>query len=134
MDVARLDDRGPETVGNADCDPLRSEDGGRQVGPAETVLNRKHERSGPDEDARRLGRRLHVHRLRGDDDELGFADLACVRRRPNADDAVSARTLDAEASLPDRVDVLLPAVDGPDLVPGVCKQAGVDGTHRSGAY
>src|SRR6266542_822165 len=132
MDVARLDDRGAEAAGDADRYSLLSEDGGCDVGPAEAVLDRKHERLRSDEHASRLGRRLHVHRLRGDDDELCLADLGCVRGRMNPDDTVAACALDAKASLADRVAMLLPAVDGPDLVPGAREQAGVDGAHRSG--
>ncbi len=133
VDVAGLDDRSPETAGDADGDPLLPEDRGRDVWTAEAVLNRENERSGSDERARGLGGRSHVERLGGDDDELGLTGLAGVGRCPKADDPIAARALDAEAMFADRVDVRDPAIDRPDFVPGTPEQPGVDGAHRAGS-
>ena len=60
----------------------------------------------PDERPRALGRRLDVHRLGRDHDQVGLAGLGRVRRRPDRDDAVAARPLDAQAVRADRLDVL----------------------------
>ncbi len=133
MYVTRLDDRGAETSRDADDDPIYREAVGCDVGSAQAVLNREDRCLGPSQDAYGLARGAHVHRLRGDDDELRLRNLGGIGSRVNAEDPVATRPLDAKASLLDRSDVLAPAIDCPQLVPGAGQEAGVDGTHRSGA-
>jgi hypothetical protein len=133
VDVSRCDHRGAEAAGNTDRDPVFAEHARCGVGPAQAVLDREDQRVRPDERTRRLGGRRNVHCLGCDDDQLGLARLSRIGRGLDPDDPVAARPLDTQAALADRIDVLLPPVDGPDLVAGATEQATVHRAHRAGA-
>ena len=133
MRVPGCDDRGAESAGDADGHPVLAEDACGNVRAAEAVLDREHQRVRPDQRSRSLGRGLDVHRLGRQDHELRLAGLGRVGRRLDRDDAVAARPLDPQAALADRLDVLLPDVDRPDLVSGAAEQARIDRAHRAGA-
>ena len=133
VDVPRCDHRGPEPAGDADRHALLAEHARRGVRSAETVLDREDERALTDQRTRLLGGRRHVHGLGRDDDQLGLARLGRIRGGMDADDPVAARPLDVQTPLADRIDVLRPPVDGPDLVAGAPEQAGVHRSHCAGA-
>ena len=133
MRVPGCDDRGAEPARDADGHPVLAEDARGDVRAAEAVLDREHQRVRPDQRSRSLGRGLDVHRLGREDHELRLADLGRVGRRLDRDDAVAARALDPQAALADRLDVLLPEVDRPDLVSGAAEQPRIDRAHRAGA-
>ena len=128
VDVPRPDDRRAEPARHADRDAV-AEDTSRQVGPAEAVLDREHKRVRADQRSGRLGGGLDVHRFRREDDEVSLARLRRVGGCVDPHRAISARALDPQPVVADRVDVLLPEVDRPQLVPGIAEQPRVDGAH-----
>ncbi len=132
-DVPRRDDGGAESARDADHGPLGPEDRGDGVGAADPVLDRQDDGPGAGERVRGLGRGAHVHRLRGDDDQVDLADLRRACRRSDPHRSISGRSLDAQPVTADRRDVRLPGVDGPDVVARRTEQACVDRAHRARA-
>ena len=87
--------------------------------------------SGPTSGSGRLGGGLDVHRFRCEDDEVRLARLRRVGGCVDPHRAIAARTLDPQPVVADRVDVLLPEVDRPHLVPGSAQQPRIHGAHRT---
>ena len=75
------DHRGAEAAGHADGDAVVAEHARGGVRAAEPVLDREHERLGPDERRAPSAAAVDVHRLRREHDQLGLARLGRVRRR-----------------------------------------------------
>jgi hypothetical protein len=73
-----------------------------------------------------------VERLRRDYDEVADTDLRRLGGRVDADGAVSARALDGQPARPDRLDVVNPRVDRPDIVLCAGQDPRLDGSHGSG--
>jgi hypothetical protein len=80
-----------------------------------------------------FGRRLDLGRLRGDDHKIGLADLGRIRGGVEVRHPLAAGAADLQAMLADGGDVLGPAVDGPDIEPGVCKEPSIDRANGPGA-
>ena len=133
VDVPGSDDRGSEAAGDSDRDRLVTEHGRDPVGAPEAVLDRQDDGVGPDQRRRVSRGGLDVPRLGRDHDELADADLGRVGGRVDADRALPAGALDGQPVRVDRVDVLRPDVERPDLVPGVAEDPGVHRAHRPGA-
>jgi hypothetical protein len=82
----------------------------------------------------RLRRLLDMHRLGREDREVAGAGVRRVRCGVDAHGAIARGALEAKAVGPYRVDMCLPAVDGPDLVSRIAEQRRVDASHRTATY
>jgi len=131
VDVAGADHGRAEAADDADRDLLLAEHPGDSLGATEPVLDRQHDRLGADERPHRSRRRLDIVRLRRDHDQVADARLGRVGSRADPDRPVAARPLDAETVRADRLDMLVPAVDCPDLVSRVAENSGVHRSHRT---
>ena len=131
--VARCDHGGAEASRDADRHPLLAQHAGHLVGAAEAVLDGDDDGVRSEQRPRALGGLLDVPRLGRDDDEVDGAGLSGVGRRLEANGPIPARALHAQPLLADRVDVLSPGVDRPDLVSPVGEQPGVHRAHRADA-
>ena len=78
-------------------------------------------------------RRLVGERLALEQHHVGSSDLACVRGRLDLDGAIAADTDDAQATFPDRRDVLRPGIDQRDVEPAFGEQPAEQAAHRAGA-
>src|SRR5207302_1606843 len=133
VNVPGPDDRGPEAAGDADRDPLLPEDRGDPVGAAEAVLDRQHDGLWAEQRLCCRSGGLDVVRLRRDHDEVANAHFGRIAGRMDVHRSIPARTFNRQAARPDRIHVVGPDVDGPDLVTGVAEDSGVDGSHSTGA-
>ncbi len=129
----RLDHGGPEAAGDTLQYALFTEYCSRRGGAAEAVLDREHDRVGAEERGCGTSSSLDIHRLGRDDDEVGDSHLLNARRGADRDGPITACSGNAKPAPADGVDVLLPRVDGPDLVAGRGEKPGVDRAHRAGA-
>ena len=129
MGAARRRDRGAKAGDDADDHALPAQGSGDLGGAAEPVLDGQHRGFGAEQGACGRRRRLHLRRLRGEDDEVAGADVGGIGRRPDRDHAAPARAFESEPVRRDRIDMGLPGIDRPDFVAGVRHERGIDAAH-----
>ena len=132
VDVSGLGDRRSEPLGDPDQDVLLRDVVRDPLARTEPVLERHDHTVGLEQrcdlrcrliDVRRLGRD-HPH-VAGSGVTGRASDVEVV------DDVAAAGTRDGQSGGGDRVDVVLPCVDGPHLVTGLAEEAGIHRAHRS---
>src|SRR4051812_21784795 len=134
MRVPRSPHRGPKAADDADGKPVLAKDGSRDLGRAEAVLDRLHDRAGTEQRHAGPRRRRDIEGLRRDDDKVTGPNPICIRFRAGEPDrAVPAGALNPETMSSHRLGVVGPERDGVALVAGVRHERGVDRTHRAAA-
>ncbi len=127
-------DRGAEATNHTYHQLFAAQDPGNFLRAPKPVLNSQDDCIVAEQRLHVLRRRCYVHRLGGDDHEIGHAHLVRVGRGLKLDDPISACAFDTQTVSTNRLDMLAPRVDRPNLITRITEQPGIHRAHRTGAH